>query len=140
MLVRQNPVENGEGYRIRNRPILSHRLVCIVTHLKVTMRGDTGSSTLNFCNSSNGEPASVTFKTELGDLPLLSAASSNGVKIEVVEATRGTKLDAECSRHGICDYTEGECMCFEGWGSSDGNGAIGHRRDCGWYKGVRKSS
>lgn len=98
--------------------------------------GDESTSTDTvFCNSSTGFPASVVFKTELGDLPLLSVATSNGVKIEVSEATRGTKLEAECSGHGYCDHGEGECVCFEGWATSDGDGAVGHRRDCGWNPG-----
>ena len=87
------------------------------------------------CNSSTGIPASVVFKTELGDLPLLSVATADGVKIHVAEATKGTKLDAECSRHGYCDHREGACVCFEGWATSDGDGAAGHRRDCGWNPG-----
>lgn len=92
-------------------------------------------TTVMFCNSSNGHPASVLFKTELGDLPLLSVATSSSATLDFAEVTRGTKLDAECSRHGRCDHGEGECVCFEGWASSDGAGAVGHRRDCGWYPG-----
>lgn len=102
------------------------------------MAGYESASSLSaaaFCNSSGGLPASVLFKTELGDLPLLSVATSDGVEIEVTEATRGTKLTAECSRHGYCDHGEGECVCFEGWATSDGDGAVGHRRDCGWSPG-----
>lgn len=98
------------------------------------MAGEESSAT-QFCNSSSGHPASILFKTELGDLPLLTAAFSDGATLEVTEETRGTKLDVECSRHGYCDDQEGECVCFEGWASSDGDGAVGHRRDCGWYPG-----
>ena len=99
------------------------------------MGEDTSSSVVSFCNSPGSQPASVTFKTELGDLPLVSVATQNGLQIEVVETKRGTKLDVECSRHGFCDDVEGECVCFDGWESSDGDGGIGHRRDCGWYMG-----
>lgn len=90
------------------------------------------------CSSPAGAPASILFKTELGDLPLLSVATSSAdgtLSVLVAEATSGTKLDAECSRHGSCDRAEGECVCFDGWASSDGNGAAGHRRDCGWRPG-----
>eukprot|EP00904_Undaria_pinnatifida_P009613 jgi/Undpi1/5782/HiC_scaffold_2.g01056.m1 len=106
--------------------------------VEVTMSG-TGDESAHpstvLCNSSTGFPASVVFKTELGDLPLLSVATADGVKIHVAEATKGTKLDAECSRHGYCDHREGACVCFEGWATSDGDGAAGHRRDCGWNPG-----
>lgn len=87
------------------------------------------------CSATGSPPASVTFKTELGNLPPMSVATSDGVVIEVAEIVAGTKLDAECSRHGYCDSTAGECICFEGWGSSDGDGNIGHRLDCGWHAG-----
>ncbi|CAM9233744.1 unnamed protein product [Ectocarpus sp. 13 AM-2016] len=113
--------------------------------VEVTMVGHDSDSyaTTMLCNSSSGHPASIVFKTELGDLPLLSVATSTSspsssdgtVSLEVAEVTRGTKLDAECSRHGYCDYAEGECVCFDGWASSDGDGAVGHRRDCGWFPG-----
>ncbi|CAM9516084.1 unnamed protein product, partial [Hapterophycus canaliculatus] len=100
-------------------------------------------ATAMLCKSalSGNHAASILFKTELGDLPTLSiAASSSGgvaatLSLQVVEATKGTKLDAECSRHGYCDHTEGECVCFDGWASSDGAGGVGHRRDCGWRPG-----
>lgn len=36
-----------------------------------------------------------------------------------------------CSNHGICDYVIGECKCLPGWGSSDGSGGLGSKRDCG---------
>lgn len=93
------------------------------------------------CSSSAGhQPADILFKTELGDLPPISITQvstdpSGAVTVQVDEVTKGTKLDAECSRHGHCDTATGECVCHEGWASSDGAGAIGHRRDCGWYPG-----
>lgn len=100
------------------------------------MLGEEDGTNALLCNSTSGNPASVVFKTELGDPPLLSVSGATvGVQVDVAEATRGTKLDAECSRHGYCDYSAGECVCFDGWASSDGDGAVGHRRDCGWFPG-----
>lgn len=96
---------------------------------------ESSSSTATLCNLGSINPAFVLFKTELGDLPLLSVVTSYGADLEVIEVTRGTKVDAECSRHGNCDHDKGECVCFEGWASSDGSGGIGQRRDCGWYPG-----
>lgn len=95
-----------------------------------------GHDTLSpWCSAPVSTPASIVFKTELGDLPLVSVASTDGVVIRVTEVEAGTKLDAECSRHGHCDSATGECVCFEGWGSSDGDGRVGHRLDCGWFFG-----
>lgn len=92
------------------------------------------------CGTLVGQTASILFKTELGDLPLLSVThvtsdASGAVTVQIDEVTEGTKLNAECSRHGRCDTVEGECECFDGWASSDGDGAVGHRRDCGWHPG-----
>lgn len=87
------------------------------------------------CSASGSPSASVVFKTELGNIPLLSVAAATGVVIGVTEEVAGTKLEVECSRHGHCDSTVGKCVCFDGWASSDGDGSVGHRLDCGWYPG-----
>jgi hypothetical protein len=42
-----------------------------------------------------------------------------------------------CSGHGLCDYDSGDCQCFSGWGSSDGNGELGSLRDCGHRLALR---
>eukprot|EP00970_Alexandrium_tamarense_P019447 scaffold14050_cov255-Alexandrium_tamarense.AAC.3 len=42
-----------------------------------------------------------------------------------------------CSRHGICDHDTGNCRCFRGWGSSDGNGNLGSLNDCGHRLSLR---
>jgi hypothetical protein len=44
----------------------------------------------------------------------------------------GTTEAAECSDRGVCDRTLGTCQCFDGYRSSDGNGAAGARGDCGF--------
>ncbi len=36
-----------------------------------------------------------------------------------------------CSNHGLCDHGTGKCVCFAGWGSSDGSGGLGSKHDCG---------
>lgn len=100
---------------------------------QVGMWGEDKSTAL--CSVAGSPPASVVFKTELGNIPLLSVATSIGVSIEVTEEVEGTKLNIECSGHGHCDATIGECVCFDGWASSDGDGAVGHRLDCGWSPG-----
>lgn len=43
----------------------------------------------------------VTFDTELGDLPLMTAEITSGT-IAVAEQTAGTTSNVECSNRGLC--------------------------------------
>lgn len=99
------------------------------------MWGEEDASTALLCSASGSPPASILFKTELGNIPLLSMVTESGVVVQVTEDIEGTKLDIECSGHGHCDPAVGECVCFKGWASSDGDGSVGHRLDCGWFPG-----
>lgn len=88
------------------------------------------------CHSDYGDPyyflgIKVTFLTELGDLPMMSARQINGDSIAVNETKKGTKENAECSNRGYCDYSTGQCQCLPGFSSSAGNDTTGIRRDCG---------
>eukprot|EP01039_Chlorochromonas_danica_P005159 gene5159-5677_t len=42
-------------------------------------------------------------------------------------------ITEECSGHGYCNYNNGRCHCWDGYGSSDGLGNIGNHDDCGHY-------
>jgi hypothetical protein len=50
--------------------------------------------------------------------------------------TQGTKENLPCSRRGSCERTTGVCTCFPNYFSSDGNGGIGQRGDCGYVSGA----
>ncbi|CAM9185119.1 unnamed protein product, partial [Discosporangium mesarthrocarpum] len=113
-------------------------LEALTTIGDVTLSGSGAYSGGPVCSPLGDVSVSILFKTELGNLPLLADASPTtalAATLTVVEATQGTKLDAECSRHGLCDNAVGECHCFDGWASSDGDGRVGHRLDCGWPVG-----
>ena len=97
-----------------------------------------GDITIMFTNTntgtavcaSGGNSVNITFNTELGDVPLLTASSGN-VNIAELVASSGALL--ECSGRGDCDRSTGECVCWDQRVSSDGLGALGTRGDCGHF-------
>lgn len=55
----------------------------------------------------------ITFKTELGDIPLLQVEREpEEGDILITEAQKGTKENDACSGRGICDENTGYCDCF----------------------------
>ncbi|GBG28563.1 Tenascin [Hondaea fermentalgiana] len=85
--------------------------------------------------SSGGVAMTITFLTELGDLPELvpdsSSLTGGSASATVTSTTDGTRENDECSNHGLCDRATGACSCFAGYVSSDGSGNAGDRGDCG---------
>ena len=91
--------------------------------------------------SSTGVTGNITFTAVLGATPLLKTATSsltvtaNGVtstgQITFLRRIAGKGTLYECSGHGQCDRSTGECQCYPGYGSSDGYGHFGIRGDCG---------
>jgi len=72
----------------------------------------------------------VGFITTMGDLPMLTTSHHD---VEVVEYRKGTSRSEECSgpHMGVCDYTSGKCLCYDGFGSSNGSYKFpGARGDC----------
>lgn len=82
----------------------------------------------------------ITFRQDFGDLPALKAsvlsASGGSVAVETDGAgaysVRGTKENLECSGRGWCDRVTGDCRCYLGYLSSNGNNEPGGRGDCGY--------
>jgi len=83
-----------------------------------------------------GSNVKVQFKDALGDLPLMTADTTNlnGGTVVIQQQVQGTKQNVECSSNGLCDSAVGECMCFANYISSDGNRKPGKRGDCGAMK------
>jgi hypothetical protein len=94
---------------------------------------DTNADSL--CTAAGNEFA-VTFETEHGDLPLLLVTTQSVDSIVVSEDEAGTKEMIECSGRGLCDTGSGDCVCFTGFGSSDGKGGIGTKGDCGYIEPI----
>ena len=75
---------------------------------------------------------SITFLTELGDLPPLRVGAlqlQGGAS--VAEAARGTGVVVECAGRGVCDTGAGLCVCLPNYASSNGLRLPGRRGDCG---------
>ena len=89
----------------------------------------------------NVTQATIYFHSELGPLPTLEAipyvdVQGGGLQtfvgsIDTRTIQLGTKENVECSNRGVCDRATGQCKCYPGYGSSDGNGSVGLRDDCG---------
>ena len=97
--------------------------------------GGVGGRNSAVCHENDNIDIYIEFKTEFGDLPLITADVStltgpnNGVVI--TEETQGSKEDIECSGTGICNESTGVCACSVGYASSDGSlTTAGQRGDC----------
>jgi len=76
----------------------------------------------------------IEFKVPTGDVPMLRYQLDGVSDIAITERYQGTKEYEECSGRGLCDRDEGACQCFPGFGSSDGQGGVGDRADCGYSR------
>jgi hypothetical protein len=89
----------------------------------------------SICTTS-GNQFAIQFKTEHGNLPLLKVIQQGINSIGVVEQVEGTKEMIECAGRGICQTNTGTCVCFSGFGSSDGMGNPGQTGDCGYIEPI----
>ncbi|GMF43063.1 unnamed protein product [Phytophthora fragariaefolia] len=107
------------------------------------------------CSNSINIVIVVDFLTELGDLPSLSGShallqdsingnaqdgsgtlvfATGGATLQSVASVRGTRENAFCSNHGICDFSTGICTCHANYGGSDGKGGPGTIANCGFHE------
>jgi hypothetical protein len=96
------------------------------------------------CAAGGAVGVAVQFRSELGDLPPVTAdaagLSGGAGTVAVAETQKGDKDNAECSNRGVCNRKHGVCKCFPGWGASDHDGSAGVYRDCGRWIGVSSLS
>lgn len=76
----------------------------------------------------------IEFLSPTGDVPLMLLSNTLNIdgNIQLSEHVKGTKEYATCSNRGLCDKDTGECRCFSGFASSDGQGNSGSLADCGF--------
>lgn len=89
----------------------------------------------NLC-STTGSEVLLTFYTSYGDIPLLRFTNQLVDSFVVEEYIKGTKENIECSGRGLCAPATGECTCFTGFDSSDGQGGIGTTGDCSYINPI----
>ncbi|KAL9181287.1 hypothetical protein ACHAXT_010092 [Thalassiosira profunda] len=75
----------------------------------------------------------IEFLVPTGNVPDITVSNSVDIDgaLTVTTVQDGTKEYKECSGRGICNHSSGLCECLPGFASSDGQGNIGTRRDCG---------
>jgi hypothetical protein len=107
------------------------------------------------CSNSVNSVMLVDFLTELGDLPSLSGSNAllqdringnaqdgsgslvfatGGETLQGEASVKGTRENAFCSNHGICDFATGVCTCHANYGGSDGKGGPGTIANCGFHE------
>ena len=87
---------------------------------------------LQICRASEAL-INIEFMSPTGNVPEITVTNSVDIDgaLTITTIQDGTKEYIDCSGRGMCDHESGLCECFTGFASSDGQGNIGSRRDCG---------
>ena len=87
---------------------------------------------LQVCRQS-GALINIEFMSPTGNVPEFELSSAFGISgaFTITTIQQGTKEYITCSGRGLCNQLTGMCECTAGYASSDGQGKIGTRRDCG---------
>uniref|UniRef100_A0A7S2JX95 EGF-like domain-containing protein n=1 Tax=Leptocylindrus danicus TaxID=163516 RepID=A0A7S2JX95_9STRA len=101
--------------------------------------GATGlaADSLQVCRASN-QVVTVEFQSPTGNVPLMTVINEENIdgNLSVQRDTAGNKEYKMCSGRGLCNRKTGLCECVHGFGSSDGQGNVGNRGDCGYQSPV----
>ena len=75
----------------------------------------------------------IEFLVPTGNVPEISIDTISNIdgSLTITTITDGDKEHRTCSGRGLCNHDSGFCECFPGYASSDGQGNVGSRRDCG---------
>lgn len=125
-----------------------NKLTTIHGGLVITNYGDPneGLCPLNKSGDSKINTWRIEFKKTHGDLPKVKflgndygfigsddyTTNNPFLPATVEEIVKGTKENAECGNHGLCNYNTGMCECYDGYAASDGDGGKGPIEDCGY--------
>lgn len=115
---------------------ISNALLALITIDGISVSYSSGSTA---CTSGDdaANTITITFSQNFGSLPKItpdvtSLSLSDGTpSITVTKETSGTKENEPCSNRGSCDLSSGVCTCYSNYATSDGNGGVGNRGDCG---------
>ena len=93
------------------------------------------AATNTICNDGAVTVTTITFLQNMGNLPLLSVQSqlTSGI-VTTAGSVDGSKENVVCNNRGLCDTSLGVCACFQFWGGSNGQLALGNLPDCGARK------
>eukprot|EP00602_Paraphysomonas_sp_CaronLab_P009357 CAMPEP_0185037684 /NCGR_PEP_ID=MMETSP1103-20130426/32436_1 /TAXON_ID=36769 /ORGANISM="Paraphysomonas bandaiensis, Strain Caron Lab Isolate" /LENGTH=715 /DNA_ID=CAMNT_0027575783 /DNA_START=415 /DNA_END=2562 /DNA_ORIENTATION=- len=111
-------------------------IVPSIGNVSITFENSNYDFIENACNSTVNTTHggfTVTFLTDLGDIPLMQSDDDDVDLVE--ESVAGTIDYAECGGYegGYCDRATGDCKCFANYGSSNGTNNPGDRGDCSYF-------
>ena len=92
------------------------------------------ADSLHICRDA-GQQVEIEFLSPTGDVPEIIVTNTHsdidGI-LSITTLQTGTKEFIECSGRGVCNTDTGLCKCQAGYSSSDGQGNVGTRDDCGY--------